>query len=79
MLDQSLTQLSQALRNGQISSVELVQHTLEKIKNTQHLNAFITGNEAQALEHAKVADQAIAADNDDPLCRIKIFSAPRIF
>jgi len=70
MLDQSLTQIAQALRNGTISSTELTQLALEKAADNAHLNAFISLNEAQALADAKQADAALATGNTDPLCGI---------
>lgn len=57
---QSLTQLSQALQNKQISSVELCAHYLSRIKAARSLNAFISINEEQAMQSAKNADQRIA-------------------
>jgi len=70
MLDQSLTQIAQALRDGTISSTELTQMALSKAAENTHLNAFISLNETQALSDAKKADAALAAGNTDPLCGI---------
>lgn len=70
MLDQSLTQIAQALRNGSISSTELTRLALDKAASSKHLNAFISLNESQALADAKNADAALAAGNSDPLCGI---------
>ncbi len=68
MLDQSLSQISRALREGQISSTELTRMALDKAAENKHLNAFISLNEDQALADAARADTAIAAGNNDPLC-----------
>ncbi len=57
---QSLTQLSQALQNKQISSVELCTHYMSRIKAARALNAFISINEEHAMQAAKNADQRIA-------------------
>ena len=61
MHNKSLSELSAALHNSEISSVELTQHYLNRIK--QHngtLNAFITVTEERALEQAKTADKLLA-------------------
>jgi len=70
MLDQSLSQISSALRNGTISSTELTRMALDKATENTHLNAFITLTEDQALADAAKADTALAAGNSDPLCGV---------
>ena len=57
MHTKSLNELSTALHNGDISSVELTQHYLDRI-NTHNgeLNAFITIAEDHALAQARAAD-----------------------
>ncbi|MCP4008772.1 MAG: Asp-tRNA(Asn)/Glu-tRNA(Gln) amidotransferase subunit GatA, partial [Proteobacteria bacterium] len=70
MLDQSLTQIAQALRNGTISSAELTRLALDKATENKHLNAFISLNETRAMADAKKADASLAAGNADPLCGI---------
>lgn len=68
MHDKTLTQLAQALESKQISSVELTQHFLDRIK--QHdgeLNSFITVCTDQALEQAKASDMRRANGNALPL------------
>jgi aspartyl-tRNA(Asn)/glutamyl-tRNA(Gln) amidotransferase subunit A len=57
MHTKTLSELSTALHNGDISSVELTQHYLDRI-NTYNgeLNAFITVAEEQALKQARNAD-----------------------
>ncbi|KGP63897.1 glutamyl-tRNA amidotransferase [Legionella norrlandica] len=56
MENYSLTQLSKALRNRELSSVELTQHYLNKIQNNKDLNAFISLDEEHALKEAQSAD-----------------------
>lgn len=52
----SLTELSQALKQGECSSVELTQHFLSKMQSHTNLNAFISYDEEHALSLAKQAD-----------------------
>lgn len=70
MLDQSISRISDALRSGDISSVELTQMALDKAGEQKSLNAFISLNETQALVDAKKADIALAAGSTDPLCGV---------
>ncbi len=61
MHNKSLTELSAALKSGAVSSVELTQHYLDRIKqHDDQLNCFVTVTEEHALASAKVADQQIA-------------------
>jgi aspartyl-tRNA(Asn)/glutamyl-tRNA(Gln) amidotransferase subunit A len=53
----SLKQLSNALHHGELSSVELTQHYIDKIQNNTDLNAFISLNEEEALIEAQQADK----------------------
>lgn len=57
---QTLTEISSALDKKTISSVELTQIYLEKIAQCSFLNAFISLDEAGALEQARLADKSIA-------------------
>ncbi|MBI2785893.1 MAG: Asp-tRNA(Asn)/Glu-tRNA(Gln) amidotransferase subunit GatA [Legionella longbeachae] len=59
MENMSLKQLSQALHQGKLSSVELTQFYLTKIKKHKDLNAFISLDEAHALLEAQKADQQL--------------------
>ena len=68
MLDQPLTKIARALRDGTLSSVELTQMALDKARANEHLNAFISLTDDEALAAAEKADTEIAAGNDDPLC-----------
>jgi aspartyl-tRNA(Asn)/glutamyl-tRNA(Gln) amidotransferase subunit A len=57
MHNKSLSELSESLHNGEISSVELTQHYLDRIaKYNETLNAYITVTPERALEQAKAAD-----------------------
>ncbi|KTC90098.1 Asp-tRNA(Asn)/Glu-tRNA(Gln) amidotransferase subunit GatA [Fluoribacter dumoffii] len=55
----SLKQLSQALHQGQFSSVELTRHYLMQIQKQKDLNAFISLDEEHALLEAQKADQEL--------------------
>ncbi|WP_454782510.1 Asp-tRNA(Asn)/Glu-tRNA(Gln) amidotransferase subunit GatA [Legionella sp. WA2022007384] len=55
----SLKQLSQALHQGKLSSVELTQHYLTQIQKHKDLNAFISIDEEHALLEAKKADHEL--------------------
>jgi aspartyl-tRNA(Asn)/glutamyl-tRNA(Gln) amidotransferase subunit A len=61
MHNKSLSELSTALHTGEISSIELTQHYLDRINaHNDELNAFITVTADRALEQAKAADQKLA-------------------
>ena len=73
MHNKSLSELSAALHNNEISSVELTQHYLDRIN--QHngtLNAFITVTEERALEQAKAADKLLAENKAGVLTGIPL-------
>jgi len=73
MHNKSLPELSTALHSGEISSVELTQHYLDRInKFNGDLNAFITVTEDRALEQAKAADKLLAEKNAGPLTGIPL-------
>jgi len=60
MHNKSLTELSTALHNGDITSVELTQYYLDRIKtHNNDINAFITVCEESALEQARAADKQL--------------------
>ena len=62
--DLSIQEIRQKLLSGELTSVELTQKCLERIKATDHqLNAFITVCEEEALAAAAVADQKLASGN----------------
>jgi aspartyl-tRNA(Asn)/glutamyl-tRNA(Gln) amidotransferase subunit A len=58
--DQSLTELSTALRNKQLSAVEVAQHFLSRIK-ADTTGSFLALNEEATLQQAQVADARLAA------------------
>jgi len=66
MYNKTIKELAQGLRSGEYSSVELTRHFLARIKQYQHLNAYITVTEEMALRAAEVADARIA-DGDATL------------
>ena len=73
MIDYSISDLSAALRRGEFSSVELVQHYLQRIKTIDpQLNSFITVTQPEALEAAAKADQLINEGDASPLMGIPI-------
>lgn len=60
MHNKSLIELSASLHNGEISSVELTQHYLDRINaHNDSLNAFITVSDDAALKQAQAADQLL--------------------
>lgn len=64
----SLADLRGKLDNKEISSVELTNYFLAKIKSEDpELNAFITVTEEEALKQAQLADDYIATPGDNPL------------
>ena len=73
MLNKSIAQLSQALHTKKISSVELTQFFLARIKQYDNtLNSFITVTEEQALKTAKTADSQFANGTAGSLTGIPI-------
>jgi len=73
MLNDSLKQLSKRLENKEISSVELTEEFLARIKRLNpQFNAFITVDEEQSLQQARSADQKIAIGENNPLTGIPI-------
>jgi aspartyl-tRNA(Asn)/glutamyl-tRNA(Gln) amidotransferase subunit A len=66
-LDLSVTELSAALAGKQVSSVELTRAFLARIGKLKDLNAFITVDEAGALQRAAQADARRARGAAAPL------------
>jgi len=67
MHNKSVAELSRELESGQVSSVELTQEFLDRIKREDSkYNSFITVTEEQALADARVADDQRAAGNATP-------------
>ncbi len=73
MHTKTIAELSRALHRREVSSTELTQDFIARIK--QHngaLNAYITVTEAQALEQARAADARLAEANANPLMGIPL-------
>ena len=71
MINRSISQQLDDLSRGEYSSVELTQAYLDRIKNHQSLNAFISISE-DVLEKARQADQLRAAGERKPLLGIPL-------
>ncbi len=72
MIDSSLTELAVALAGRQISSVELTREALARIADQAILNAFITVDEAGALQAAQAADERLSRGEAGPLTGIPL-------
>ncbi|MEJ2478835.1 MAG: Asp-tRNA(Asn)/Glu-tRNA(Gln) amidotransferase subunit GatA [Acidihalobacter sp.] len=71
MHNKTIAELSAALRAGEVTSRELTQHFLERIRSLDdRLNSVITVTEEQALVQADAADARIAAGESGPLTGI---------
>jgi len=69
----SIRELSTALANKTVSSVELTTYFLQRAKTLNpSLNSFITFTEDQAKQQAKAADESIARGDNGPLTGIPI-------
>lgn len=67
LLDLSLAEARDALRQRTISARELTQAYLDQMAATRDLNAYITETPERALADAAVADQRLAAGDARPL------------
>lgn len=73
MLNASLKQLALQLAARKISSIELTEIFLERIKTlNKDLNAFITVNEEMSLDQARAADKMISSGQVQPLTGIPV-------
>jgi aspartyl-tRNA(Asn)/glutamyl-tRNA(Gln) amidotransferase subunit A len=73
VINASLAELAQALRQRRISSVELAGLFLERARRLNPaLNAFITLDEARTLEQARAADARLARGDPAPLTGIPV-------
>lgn len=72
MHNKTITQLAAGLRAGEFSSQELTRHYLDRIKQHQDLNCFITVTEQQAFADAKRADDQLAQGQGSLLTGIPI-------
>ncbi len=69
----SLRELQQHMRDKKMSSAELTQHFLQRIKqHDDKLNSFITVCEDSAMTQAKAADEKRAQGDDHPLLGIPL-------
>uniref|UniRef100_A0A667XBP8 Glutamyl-tRNA(Gln) amidotransferase subunit A, mitochondrial n=1 Tax=Myripristis murdjan TaxID=586833 RepID=A0A667XBP8_9TELE len=59
MLSLTIREVSLALREGRISATELCRRCLNRIRRTQHLNAYISVTEELALRQAQEADSRL--------------------
>lgn len=67
MHNKSVAELSRELENGKVSSVELAQQFLDRLKHEDgKYNSFITISDEQALAEAKAADEMRAAGQATP-------------
>ena len=67
MHNKSVAELSRELESGKVSSVELTQQFLDRIKREDgKFNSFITVSDQQALAEAKAADEMRAAGKATP-------------
>lgn len=71
MTIKTLAQLSGELETGQVSSVELTQHYLDRISDSSH-NAFISINAELSLAQATEADKTRAKSGHSPLLGIPV-------
>jgi aspartyl-tRNA(Asn)/glutamyl-tRNA(Gln) amidotransferase subunit A len=60
MHTKTIAELAKGLRAKEFSSLELTQHYLDRIKQAEILNSFVTVTEEQALATANKADKQIA-------------------
>ncbi|MDO3378617.1 Asp-tRNA(Asn)/Glu-tRNA(Gln) amidotransferase subunit GatA [Geoalkalibacter halelectricus] len=73
LIDLSLREMQQQLRERKVSSVELTRAFLERIAAVdERVNAFITRCDAQALAGAQEADRRLAAGDAAPLTGIPL-------
>ena len=71
--NQSLSELSAMLQSGEVSSQQLTEHFLARIKqHDTQLNSFVTLTEAQAMQAAAAADAKLKSNNADALCGIPL-------
>ena len=69
----TIKELSEELRNGKISSVELTKRCLEVIdEKNPEINAFVSVNEKGALEMAARADEMLAKGEGNELTGIPL-------
>ena len=72
MHNKTITELAKGLRSGEYSSVELTQSYLDRIKQHEQLNCFITVTEELALASAQQADVQLAKGDASLLTGIPV-------
>ena len=73
MIGNTISELANALRNKEVSSVELTEDYLKRIRAVNDsINAYITICDEQALAQARNADALLAAGNTNPICGVPI-------
>ena len=72
LIGSDISQISQALQNREVSSVELCEEYFRRISESKDLNAFITLDQEGALEQARKTDQKRAQSELGQLAGIPI-------
>jgi aspartyl-tRNA(Asn)/glutamyl-tRNA(Gln) amidotransferase subunit A len=70
--ERSVAQLAAHLAAREVSSVELAQHFLNRIRGESDLNAFLAVNEEASLAQARAADARLAAGERTPLLGVPL-------
>ena len=70
--ERSVAQLASHLAAREVSSVELAQHFLNRIRGESDLNAFLAVNEEASLAQARAADARLAAGERTPLLGVPL-------
>ncbi len=68
----TISQIKAGLKNREFSSVEVVAHFLQRIKQHNDLNAFVTVTEERALQQAAQADELLAVGNAGSMTGVPI-------
>ena len=72
LIGSDISQISQALQNREMSSVELCEEYFRRISESKELNAFITLDQEGALEQARKTDEKRTQSDLGPLAGIPI-------
>ena len=63
MLDKSIEEIHEALKNKKIKPIDLVEEAFDRIEKNKNLNAYITLNKEAAIQRAKELEKKEAGDN----------------
>ena len=63
MLDKSIEEIHEALKNKKIKPIDLVEEAFDRIEKNKNLNAYITLNKEAALQRAKELEKKEVGDN----------------